>query len=844
METVLININNIQVKAKKGITVLEAAQNADIYVPRLCSHPDLPPSLGKKPTEFVFRGQTQIKNADGGNSNQEHKGCQLCVVKIEGIDDFSQACNSIVEENMEIITDNSEIQDFRSKRLAEILSKHPHACLTCAQQAGCSREPCSTNVPVEERCCPKFGRCELQKVSEYIGIRENTLRYKPQRIPVLDNEPLIIRDYELCIGCTRCVRVCEDVRGIGALGFVISDGDTIVGSLKSTLKDSGCKFCGACVEVCPTGALTDKGIFWAERETALVPCRSTCPLGTDVPRYIRLIAEERFDEAAAVIREKAPLPTVLGRVCFHTCEEVCRRSELNDPIAICSLKRFAIEHSTTDWTTKLKPATTTDKKVAIIGSGPAGLTAAFHLATVGHSITIFESSSEKGGMLREGIPEYRLPRDILNKDLSYILAMGVDIETDVTVGKDLSFDDLKTKGYSAIFLALGAQKAKKLNLEGIELHDVFMGLDFLKDVSRGTPPKMKDNVLVIGGGNVAIDVALSALRIGAKKVQLACLESREEMPAHEWEIQEAIDENIKLNCSWGPKKIFGTNGNVEKVEFVRCSRVFDEKGNFSPTFEEGTTNTIETDMVILAIGQTTDLSGIDSTNSMQVSRTGLITVNEGNLSTNVPGIFAGGEVTKSPLSVVEAIEMGKNAASSIDQYLGGNGDTTISLAEPDASSQYFGRDEDFYDKKRALMPCTSIEDRTKGFTEIELGFNRQTAVEEAKRCLKCDMRLNLLSNTLPPEHWLDFNSKTIADVPEVEGAFQLLNESKEIIFIQGTMNLRQTLEEQFSSNIDAKYFVYEEDPMYTKKESELLQEFMQEFGKMPDGNEDLDDDLF
>ena len=843
MDTISITINDIIIEAKKGITVLEAAQAAEIYIPRLCSHPDLPSSQDLKPVESVYQGNVQYMN-EGTLTSETHEGCQLCVVEIEGKNELVTSCNTVIDENMKIWTDTPEINEFRQIKLKKILNKHPHACLTCAQQEGCSREPCSTNVPVEERCCPELGRCELQKVAEYIGIRDDTLRYKPQGIQILEDEPLFIRNYELCIGCTRCVRVCQDVKGVNALGFVFSNGEAIVGSMAPTLKESGCKFCGACVEVCPTGALSDKDILWAERESTLVPCRNTCPIGTDVPRYIRLIAEGKFGEAAAVIREKTPLPSVLGRVCFHVCETECRRSQLNDPIAICALKRFAIEHDTGIWQSKIEPTPATGKKVAIIGSGPAGLTAAYHLSRNGHSTTVFEAEPEIGGMLKRGIPEYRLPRESFLKDLKHIEDAGVEFKTNTIIGKHLSIENLQSQNYEAIFIAIGAQQAKKLNIEGIELTGVLWGLDFLTDVNQGIETKVGEKVLVIGGGGVAMDVALTALRLGGKQVQVACLESREEMPAHEWEIQEVIDENISLHCSWGPKRIVGSNDQVKKVELVRCTSVFDENNNFNPTFDENTTIDIESDCVILAIGQNTDLSVLGEETSVQITSGGLIRVNETDLASNLKGIFAGGEVIKGPLSVVEAIEMGRKAASSIDKYLGGEGNIDEAFIDQDIPNHWLGREEDFFDRSRVQMPYLPLTDRISSFNEIELGLNEKLAVEEANRCLRCDLRFNFSSVTFPPEKWLDFTKENIQRVPEVEGAFQLLDENKHIILIQGTPNLHQALEEQLNLKDKACYFGFGEDPMYTKKESELLQQFMQEFGRMPEGNEELDDDLF
>ncbi|MFX0155959.1 MAG: FAD-dependent oxidoreductase [Candidatus Hodarchaeota archaeon] len=840
METISITINGTKVDAKKGSYILEASLNAGIYIPSICAHPDLPPLVGLKPNEKIFQGNSKFINTD----SQEHQGCQLCVVKIEGREGLVTSCSTIIEEGMVISTDSPEIQTLRCEKLMKILSKHPHACLMCAQREGCPRDPCSPNVPVEERCCPILGRCELQKVAEYIGIREDTPRYKPQQRAIIEDEPLFIRNYEICISCTRCVRVCNDVRGIEALGFVYSNEETIVGSLAPSLKESGCRFCGACVEVCPTGALIDKDILWAEREKLLVPCKDACPLGIDVPRYIRLISEKKYAEAAAVIREKTSFPSVLGRVCFHDCEIECRRSQINEPIAICALKRFAMDNDSELWKSKINISPSTGKKIAIVGSGPSGLTAAYYLRRLGHSVTIFEANSYLGGMLRVGIPEYRLPRRVLQKDLDHILSIGIEVQIDKVVGEHLSLDNLKEQGFSATFLAIGAQNTKKLNIAGLNLPNILWGLDFLKKVNLGEEVTVPDNITVIGGGNVAIDVALTARRLGAKEVQLTCLECREEMPAHEWEIQKALDEGITLDCSWGPKKIIEKDGEISEVELIHCNTVFDNNNLFNPIFDNTNIKSIKTEMVILAIGQIPDLSILGSESKINISSSGLIHVKENTLESNIPGIFAGGEVINSPSSVVDAIEMGRKAASSIDRYLGGKGEIEDVLIELDAPNPNLGRDESFYDKPRVKMPLLSLEQRLNSFNEIELGLDEKLALEEANRCLRCDLRFNISPIILPPQKWLNLTSENIQNVPETGGAIQILNENQEIILIQGTPNLRLALEEQLSINSKACYFNYDEDPMYTKRESELLQQFMQEFGRFPEGNESLDDDLF
>ncbi|MFW9826070.1 MAG: FAD-dependent oxidoreductase, partial [Candidatus Thorarchaeota archaeon] len=505
---------------------------------------------------------------------------------------------------------------------------------------------------------------------------------------------------------------------------------------------------------------------------------------------------------------------------------------------------FAMDQESEIWKSKVSIKPSTGKKGAIVGSGPSGLTLSYYLRRLGHSVTVFESYSYLGGMLRQGIPEYRLPREILDKDLEHILSIGIDIQTDKVIGEHLSLEDLKQQGFDVIFLAIGAQNTKKLNIEGLSLPNILWGLDFLKKVNNGEEITVTDDIIIIGGGNVAIDVALTAKRLGAKNIQLICLECREEMPAHDWEIQKAIDEGITLDCSWGPKRIIEKDGEITGVELIHCDSVFDDRNQFNPIFDDYNIKSVKTGTVIVAIGQIPDLSLLGSDNKFNISTSGLIKVKEGTLQTNINGIFAGGEVVNSPSSVVDAIEMGRTAASSIDKYLGGNGELKDSFIEPDIPNPNLGRDENFYNKSRVKMPLLSLERRKTSFDEIELGFDEKLALEEASRCLRCDLRFGISPVILPPQKWLDLTTENIQNVPEFEGVIQILNENQEIILIQGTQNIRLAVEEQSISNSKACYFEYVEDPMYTKRESELLQQFMQQFGRFPEGNEDLDDDLF
>ena len=836
--SITLSINGNKVTAEKGMTILEAAKQADIYIPRLCYHPSLGSSHGLEPVEKIYRDDGEYQN-DGSGSKDGFPGCRLCLVEIKGQKGLLTSCDAVAEEGMKVNSETDVVKEARRDNLSEILRDHPHACLQCAQQEGCSRTQCSTSVPEDERCCSLLGHCELQKIAEYIGIRQDLSRYVFKDLPKHKNEPLLESDYNYCIACLRCVGACRELRGIDALGFVFKKDKAIVGLTKGSNYDaSDCRFCTTCVEVCPTGALTDKDLPRGEREDVLVPCIANCPAGINIPGYINLINEGRYDKADAVIKEKIPFPGILGRVCFHPCEDVCRRGELNQPMAICALKWFAADNDNSSL--KVNAKRPTGKKVAIVGSGPSGLSAAYYLALSGHAVTVFEAEEKIGGMLRYAVPDYRLPPETLDTELGALNDLKITFKINTPIGKEITLSDLH-KDFQAIFIGTGAGLSKKITVEDSELNGVEWGLDFLQNVKKKNLTSMSGRTVVIGGGNVAMDVARSAIRLGSSEVQLACLECSEEMPAHDWEIEDTKDEGVVMYPSWGPDKIVGKNGKVTGIELIRCTSVFDKGGKFDPKFDDCETKTIETDRVILAIGQSSDLSWFQEVDT----KAGTISINK-EMQTSLPGVYAGGEAARGPASVIDAVADGASAASIIDTYLGGDGDIYQTLRACSEPNPYIGRVEGFAKMGRVDTPKIGSATRIKDFEMVENCYTEKQARSEAVRCLRCDLRLTILPVTLPPDRWLELSADNVAEVPAIEGVYQLRDENKVTIVIKGSQNIQADLQEKLNSETNAKYFWFEPDPMYTKRESELIQQFLQQFGKMPegDGGGDELDDLF
>ncbi len=827
-----LTIDASQVTAEGELTILEAARNAGIYIPTLCHHPDLPAHDDGHGTEAVYHGSIRI---DGVAT--EYTGCGLCLVQIEG-EGIKRACNTQVWDGMIVQTDSQEVRDLRQENLSKILSQHPHTCLVCPQREGCGQESCISNVPEQERCCSKFNSCELRRIATYIGMRVDTPPYVPRGLPVIKDEPLFTRDYNLCIHCTRCVRVCRNVRGIGALNYVTTDSGVVVGTVAPTLKESGCQFCGACVEVCPTGALMDAGIVWREREEQLVPCKHACPAGVEVPHYVRLIAEKKFSEAAAVVRERVPFPATLGRVCFHPCEDACRRGKVDEPVAIKSLKRCAAELAGELRGEGLEVPAPTGKQVAVVGSGPSGMTCGYYLARQGHAVAIFEALPEPGGMLRYGIPEYRLPRDVLEREIENIRQIGVSIKTNTKIE---SLEELFAQGFDAIFTALGLPNGALLAVEGEDLPHVLNGIAFLRNVKLGKKLELGHRVGVIGGGNVAVDAARTALRLGAEEVTILYRRTRADMPAHAVELEHAQQEGIRVSFLLAPKSI-SLNGTALNVECLRMEPgENDISGRSFPVPVEGSEFILPLDNLIVAVGQTSDLP---ENFDLERGTAGYVKVNRESLSTSRQGVFAGGDMVSGPSTVIEAVAMGRKAADAIDRYLGGDGLNDGRLMERPKPSMHQSDETTFNPGKRVPLETLNGEANSESFLETVCGYTKEQATDEARRCLKCDLRLYLSPPVMPPEEWIEFNGDNIRHVPETEGVFELFDADRELICIKGGINIQEEMLEKLDSLEQARFFKWEEDPMYAKRESELLQQYMQKFGRMPEGNNELDDDLY
>ncbi|MBW1744615.1 MAG: FAD-dependent oxidoreductase, partial [Deltaproteobacteria bacterium] len=470
------------------------------------------------------------------------------------------------------------------------------------------------------------------------------------------------------------------------------------------------------------------------------PCQSACPILTDAREYIQLIAERKFDEAFASIRRLNPLPGVCGRICTHPCEQACKRGQVDEPLAISALKRFA---SDGPWAAEYKPGSpekSSEEKVAIVGSGPAGLAAAHDLALLGHQVTIFEALPVLGGMLRVGVPEYRLPKDELEKEIQAILSLGVEVKTGIRIGEDMKLADLFDQGYKAVFVAVGAHEDRKLGIDGENtLEGVVSAVSFLGQVNQKQDPKVGTKVAVVGGGNTAVDSARSALRLGTREVHMVYRRSQDEMPAAREEIEEAIHEGVQMAYLTSPVEILGQDGKVSALKCVRNELGEpDASGRRRPTPVQGSEFTLDVDMVIAAIGQAPETSFLSSEPGLAEGGTRIVTKDPDALATPLAGVFAGGDAVTGPATAIKAIAAGKRVAGSIDLYLKGQNKSVPAAIEERESPKL---DSGVVEKTGRFSRCSDtslpIDTRLKGFDEVVSVLSEDLATREALRCLHC-----------------------------------------------------------------------------------------------------------
>ncbi len=541
-----------------------------------------------------------------------------------------------------------------------------------------------------------------------------------------------------------------------------------------------CTACGDCEAVCPVevadrfnqGLSSRKAIHklfpqavpnkYLIEKRGIPPCRNTCPAGCNVQGYTALISQGKFSEALDVVRRNMPFAGICGRVCHHPCEGECNRGTIDDPISIAALKRAAADYG---WEGAAKPQLASldrSEKVAVVGGGPAGLTAAYELTKLGYPVTVFDAMEKPGGMMRYGIPRYRLSDELLDREVQWLLDHGIQFRGGVQVGKDITLQQLRDDGYQAILLAVGMQKSRSLRIDGSDAKGVMYGVDFLRDINLGRQPRVGEKVLIIGGGNVAIDAARSALRLGrqqsdqtvaldaarsalrlgAKEVHLVCLESPEEMPAHDWEVEEALEEGIIMHHRFGPKRILGDeNGWVKGIETLKVASVFDADHRFNPKFIDGSETVFDCDTIIMAIGQTSDLELLKGLEGLEATRQGTIVVDPLTKGTPVEGVFAAGDSVNGPASIVDSVASGREAAISIDRYLRGTDlragrglPKPPKLPVPDNVAIAPGRRRQV---RRNPQLAEMVKEGTASFGEVLIGYDRETAIAEAKRCLNC-----------------------------------------------------------------------------------------------------------
>lgn len=546
--------------------------------------------------------------------------------------------------------------------------------------------------------------------------------------------------------------------------------DMIRSNYVARVNKENCVACGQCVENCPMNALklgqklcsttpiihkeslSPRNHLWGKKhfnpdyritrenvvKTGTSPCKTECPAHIAVQGYIKLAAKGRYKEALELIKKENPFPAVCGRICPRKCESECTRGNIDSPIAIDEIKKFIADKDTQEDTRYVpKKRHEYGKPIAVIGAGPAGLACAYYLAIDGYKVTVFEKEEKLGGMLTLGIPSFRLEKEVIEAEIEILHDLGVEFKTGVEVGKDVTLDDLRKAGFKAFYIAIGAQKGRKLGLEGESAENVLSGIDFLKNVNLGDKLNLEGKIIVIGGGNVAIDVARTAARVGGEEIQMYCLEAPEEMPALPEEKEEALEEGIKINNSWGPKKILVANDKVTGVEFKKCISVFDENHGFNPKYDDENTIVVSADYVLVSVGQGINWGNLMNGAKAEFNPNDTIKADKLTYQSGQEDVFVGGDCYTGPKFAIDAIAAGKEGAISIHRYLW------------KGHSLVYGRDKRHYhslDKKTAIFEDYDITPRQKpghnskkgnSFKDPRITFTEEQLKAETERCLGC-----------------------------------------------------------------------------------------------------------
>ena len=545
------------------------------------------------------------------------------------------------------------------------------------------------------------------------------------------------------------------------------------------VKTENCVACGRCVEYCPAGAVklgqklcTKDGpikypkhelpdaVKWGPEkwdedyrdnnrincyDTGTAPCKTACPAHIAVQGYLKKAAQGKYREALALIKKENPFPAVCGHICNRRCEDACTRGTIDQAVAIDEVKKFIAKQDLTAenrYIPPIIPPTTGrlfDEKIAIIGGGPAGLSCAFYLAEKGYKPTVFEKNEKPGGMLVYGIPSFKLEKDVVEAEIDVMRQMGVEIKCGIEVGKDITLEELRKQGYKAFYLAIGCQGGRKANIQGEDAEGVMTAVDFLRTVGDNQNYPVEGRTVVVGGGNVAIDVARTASRCGASEVSMFCLEGREIMPASEEEITEAQEEGITLNCGWGPKEILTENGKVKGIVFKKCLSVFDENKRFAPKFDEAVTMTVPCERVFLSIGQSIVWGNLLEGSKVELGRGNGAVADKVTYQTAEPDIFVGGDVYTGPKFAIDAIAAGKEGAISIHRFVQPHSSLTIGrnrrqFIELDKSNIQI---EEYDNSSRQIPGMRKDIDAHKSFRDAKEAFTEEQVKKETARCLGC-----------------------------------------------------------------------------------------------------------